>query len=78
MPKFTAEITVIRRAYVTIEAPDADTARKQLSNLEFDPEQATEIVGWKVSPTLKREDESRPYGEPVSGLDMYKREISEF
>ncbi|CAH1656970.1 hypothetical protein BOSEA31B_11488 [Hyphomicrobiales bacterium] len=78
MPKFTAEITVIRRAFVTVEAPDADAARKQLSNLEFDPEQATEIVGWKISPTLKREDESRPYGKAESGLDMYKREISKF
>lgn len=75
MPLFQGEIDVIRRMSVEIEASDIQEARQRLNNLEFDPAEATEIVGWKVAPTLKPIAESRPYGEPVSALDLYKRQM---
>ena len=71
MPVFSAEVSVIKRISVTIEASDVQEARQKLNNLEFDPAEAQEVVDWKVSPKLTLVEESRPFGEPSSALDFY-------
>lgn len=49
MPKFVVTVEVVRQAQIVIEAEDSLDARSRIGNLEFDPDSATDLVGWRIT-----------------------------